>query len=352
MKKLKYGIVGCGLIADWHMQSVRELEATMPVELYAVTDANAQRARDFAEKNGLKAFDTLEEFLASDVDIVSICTPSGFHADIAVAAANHKKHVVVEKPMAITEEQLDSVVNACDKNNVKLASIAQLRCYDTIKKVREAVRGGALGKMVCGDAYLKHFRSQEYYDNGGWRGTKALDGGGALMNQGIHGVDLLLHIMGPVKSVFAKSKTLIKNIEVEDTLAAVVEYESGAVGVIQATTSINPGYPKQFAFHGSNGTIRLEENCVYEWTVDGSEIPEGIVIEKPEHSSASTPDSIKLDGHKEQIKDLIECVLYDRTPIVDCREGRRAVDLILAIYASAESGKEINMKEFTAHRPI
>lgn len=352
MKKLKYGIVGCGLIADWHLNSVRVIEKDLPVELYAVTDSNPARAKEYALKHGLVAFDTLDELLNTDVDIISICTPSGTHAQIAVEAANHKKHIVVEKPMAITEEQLDSVVEACDRNNVKLGSISQMRYYNSVKKTREAVQNGTLGRMVSGDVYMKHFRSQEYYDKGGWRGTKAMDGGGALMNQGIHGIDILQYIMGPIKTVYAKAKTLARKIEVEDTLAAVVEYENGALGVVQATTSVFPGYSKRFSFHGDKGSVRLEESCMTEWTVDGVGLPEDLQLEKAEHSSASTPNSIKPDGHIAQIRDLVECVLYDKKPLIDCREGRRAVDVILAIYASAETGKEINIKEFTAHRPI
>lgn len=348
MKTINYGIIGCGLIADWHAQSVKILEKTKPVKLYAVTDTVAERAKTFADKYGIKVFASVEEMLSSpEIDVVSICTPSGFHSSLACDAARHGKNIVVEKPMAITKEQLDEVEKTCDRYNVKLSSISQLRYENGIVKTREAIISGKLGKMVCGDVYMKMYRSKEYYANGGWRGTIKLDGGGALMNQGIHGVDLLQYIMGPVKSVYAKCKTLVHSIEVEDTAIALIEYESGALGTIEATTSVYPGYAKRFEFHGEKGTIKLEETSFLEWNIEGEEKPEDIeIVGSTTHNSANRPDGIALDGHILQIGDMIDALTENRAPFIDQHEGRKPVDIILAIYESSASGKPVDLAEF------
>ncbi|MBE6552289.1 MAG: Gfo/Idh/MocA family oxidoreductase [Ruminococcaceae bacterium] len=348
MKTINYGIIGCGLIADFHARAVLELEETKPVKLYGVVDVRKEAAEKFGEKYSIKVYDTIDDMLADpEIHAVSICTPSGFHSDLAVKAASHGKHIVVEKPMAITKEQLEAVVKTCDENNVKLSSVAQMRFADNIVRAREAVQSGKLGRMVCGDCYMKYYRSPEYYAQGGWRGTIKLDGGGALMNQGIHGVDILEFIMGPVKSVYALTKTLARNIEVEDTAVCALEYESGAIGVIQATTSIYPGYPKRVELHGDKGTIKLEEDAILEWNIEGEETPSDIVIGAAQlNSSASRPDSLDTTGHRLNIGDLIDSIVEDRMPKIDQHEGKKPVDLILAIYESNKTGKPVDMKEF------
>ncbi|MPM59917.1 Glucose--fructose oxidoreductase [bioreactor metagenome] len=286
-----------------------------------------------------------------NIDAVSICTPSGFHSDLAVKAATHGKHIVVEKPMAITHDQLNAIIDVCEEHHVKLSSVAQLRFSDTINRTKEAVQSGRLGRMVCGDCYMKFYRSPEYYGGSGWRGTKKLDGGGALMNQGIHGIDIMEYIMGPVKSVYALTKTLARNIEVEDTAVAVVEYESGAIGVIEGTTSVYPGYPKKFEFHGSKGTIKLEEHAFTEWSIEGEEKPADITYGScSDDTSASRPDSISCEGHIAQIGDLIDSIVENRRPFIDQYEGRKPVDLILAIYESGMTGKPVDLKEFRSRR--
>ena len=351
MKIINYGIIGCGLIADYHARAVLELEKTRPVKLYGVVDVRREAAEKFAAKYNIKVFDTIDDMLASpEIDAVSICTPSGFHSDLAVKAANHGKHIVVEKPMAITKEQLEAVVAACDSNNVKLSSVAQMRFAKNIQVTREAIKSGRLGRMVCGDVYMKYYRSPEYYAAGGWRGTVKLDGGGALMNQGIHGIDILEYIMGPVKSVYAITRTLARKIEVEDTAVCVLEYESGALGVIEGTTSVYPGYEKRFEFHGDKGTIKLEEDSFIDWNIEGEEVPPEVVFEASHGSSASRPDSIDVDGHVRNIGDLIDSIVENRSPLIDQHEGKKPVDLILAIYESNRTGRPVDMKEFRSRK--
>ena len=198
-KIVRFGIIGCGVISRWHADAI---ESIPNAELIGATDLNKDALKAFTDDYGIKPFYTLEDMLSSgEIDAVSICTPSGLHASQAVQAANAGVHVIVEKPMAITSEQVDAVLEACETNHVKLAVISQLRFSESIKKVKAAIAEDKLGKIVLGDLYMKYHRSPEYYARGGWRGTWEMDGGGALMNQGIHGVDLLQYIMGRKVSI-------------------------------------------------------------------------------------------------------------------------------------------------------
>ena len=216
-----------------------------------------------------------------------------------------------------------------------------------------------MGRLVCADIYMKYHRSQEYYDSGSWRGTKRIDGGGALMNQGIHGVDLLLYLAGDIKCVKAVSKTLVRNIEVEDTLAAVVEYKNGATGVIRATTSVYPGYPRRLELNGNKGSIALEEASIVRWDIKDNAINEDIVVQPAIAGGYSTPTAISTDGHIRQIADMLRALRSGGKPLSGIADGRRAdkcespaiyfaaaerrraVDAILAIYRSAEEDKTV-----------
>ncbi|HOJ10782.1 MAG TPA: Gfo/Idh/MocA family oxidoreductase [Clostridiales bacterium] len=341
MSKLKFGIIGCGLISNWHADAILKINGA---ELSGATDVSEKSRQAFASKYNIKAFDSIEELLASDVDVVSVCTPSGLHAPLAIKVANAGKHIIVEKPMAITLEQADQMIEACEKNNVKAAIISQMRFTPAVRKLKEAIDTGVLGRIVSGDMYMKFYRSQEYYDKGGWRGTWKMDGGGALMNQGIHGVDLLRYVMGPVKSIHALTRTLARKIEVEDTAAAVMEYANGALGVIQATTSIYPGLPRRMEISGDKGTVILEESSIVKWCVEGQEVPEDINIGSPQDSSASDPAAFGVEGHVMQISDMVDAINNNRRPLVDQYEGRKPVELILAIYESSKTGKTIELE--------
>ncbi|PKM63187.1 MAG: oxidoreductase [Firmicutes bacterium HGW-Firmicutes-21] len=342
-KRIKFGIIGCGVIADFHANAIMEIPNE--AELVGVTDVIYDAAEKFSKRHGIKAFATLDEMLSSkDIDVVNICTPSGYHAEVVIKAARAKKHIIVEKPMAITKEQLDSIEQACEENGIILSSISQNRFSRGVRMTKKAVEDGMLGRIVCADIYMKYNRTQEYYDSGSWRGTKRIDGGGALMNQGIHGVDLLQYIAGPIKSVYAVSKTLVRKIEVEDTLSAVVDFESGATGVIQATTSVFPGYPRRLEINGDKGSIALEETSIVRWDIDNSKY-EDIVLQPAMSSSASTPTAISTDGHTRQILDVIRAIKTKTKPLIDVNEGRKSVDIILAIYKSAEEKRTIFLVE-------
>lgn len=340
MRNLKFGIIGCGLISNWHADAINVIEGA---ELAGATDVNENARKAFTGKYGIKAYDSVEALLESDVDIVSVCTPSGLHAPLAIQVANAGKHVIVEKPMAITLKQADDIIEACEKNNVKVAVISQLRYSESVKKIKEAINSNLLGRIVTADVYMKFYRSQEYYDKGGWRGTWKMDGGGALMNQGIHGIDLLCHLMGRVKKVSAFTRTLARNIEVEDTASAIVEYENGAIGVIQGTTSIYPGYPRKFELNGDKGSIVLQEDIIKEWTIEGMEGPGEVEQRESKSKSSSDPAAFGIEGHVKQITDMVDAVNNNRRPFVDQYEGRKPIELILAIYESSKTGKTVEL---------
>lgn len=340
-KELTFAIIGCGVVANMHAEAIKQIKKARLLGTYS-PDEESKKA--FAFKHNIKGYSSLEDLLADpDIDIVSICTPSGLHASQAILVARASKHIIVEKPMAINMKEAREMIDAVNKHGVKMAVISQQRFREGLVRLKDAVDKGELGRIVSGDIYMKYYRSEEYYKSGGWRGTKAMDGGGALMNQGIHGVDSLQYVMGPVKSVFAHAKTLVRQIEVEDLALALLEFESGATGVIQATTCIYPGMARRMEVSGSKGTIILEEGQVIFWEIEGKEMPKDLTLDKKSKSSASDPSNIALHGHIEQITDMVEAVLDDRTPLVDQYEGIKPLAIILAIYESARTGKLVRL---------
>lgn len=337
--KTGFGIIGCGTISDWHAGAIKSIGSA---SLIGFTDINEGARRAFADKYNARAFEDIEQLLEDEeIDVVCICTPSGLHAPLAIKAANAGKHIIVEKPMALNLEEADRVIEACEKNKVKAAVISQLRFSEAVAKLKAAVEENILGKLIMGDIYMKYYRSQEYYDKGGWRGTWKMDGGGALMNQGIHGIDLLQYIMGPVKSVYAHTRTLARKIEVEDTAAALLEFQNGALGLVQGTTCIYPGSPRRLEVCGDKGTIVLEEDSIVSWAVEGRESPSDALAARTASRSANDPTAFCIEGHVKQISDMIEAVKENRRPMVDQFEGRKPLEIIMAIYESSKTGKTV-----------
>ena len=341
-RELGLGIIGCGMIAGWHARAVSQIEG---IRLSGFTDANFNAAAAFSREYGNKTFSSVEELLSSkDIDVVSICTPSGLHAELAIKAANAGKHIITEKPMAITLKECDDIIKACERNKVKMAVISQLRFSPDIMELKNAVENGLLGKLVSGDIYMKFYRSQEYYDKGGWRGTWKMDGGGALMNQGIHGVDLLQYVMGPVKSVFGYVRTLVRNIEVEDTAAAVLEFANGALGIIQGTTSVFPGFPRRLEICGDKGTVVVVEDRIAQWNIEGQPAREDTTVSGAGSATSSNPVAFGIEGHVRQIGNMVQAIRNNVRPWVDQYEGKKPVEIILAIYESSRTGKPVYLK--------
>ena len=338
MKIHGFGLIGCGAIARLHAKAISDIDNA---KLVAVYDFNYEFGKKFAEEHNCKVYKTLEELLAdSDVEIVNICTPSGLHYEQIIASAIAKKNVIVEKPIVITKEQIDKVISAVDENQIKMEVISQLRFTYSIKTLKEAIDAGKLGKIYLADYRMKWYRSPEYYAQAGWRGTWAMDGGGALMNQGIHGIDLIQYVMGGVKSVFADCRTLKHDIEVEDSANILVEYNNGAMGVIQATTVAKPGYNRKIEIHAEKGTVVLSDDTIELWDVDDMEKPElGVSMAK---SGSSAMDFSEM-YHRLQFLDLIDAIENDRRPLIDVYEGKKPVDIILAAYESNKMKKKVEL---------
>lgn len=339
MNKMRFAILGCGMIASYHADAINDIENASLIGAY---DLNKESLERFCSKYSIKAFSSLNEILESqEIDTVCICLPSGLHCENAVLCAEHKKHIIIEKPIAINNEQCDKIIKAADENGVMVTVISQLRYSQSVKAVKEAVENDKFGKIVLGDISMKYYRSAEYYGSSNWKGTFDMDGGGALMNQGIHGIDLLQYIMGPVVSVQAYAKTLLHDIEAEDTLVAILEYGNGAVGTIQATTSIYPGFQREISVCGTEGSVVLSENVIEKSEFKNENPFENIDCGTTDMKTGSRPDAMGYELHREQINDFINCVNNNTVPMLSAREGKKAVEIICAIYESAKTGKRI-----------
>lgn len=342
------GIVGCGMIAKFHARAIADLPEA---KLVACFNRTAPKAEALAAEFGGQAYTDLKQMLArDDLDVISICSPSGAHMEPCVAAAAAGKHVIVEKPLDVTLERCDAMINACEKANVKLATIFPSRFHRSSQLMKTAVEAGRFGKLALGDAYVKWFRTQEYYDSGAWRGTWELDGGGALMNQAIHSVDLLLWLMGPAVEVMAHTATLAhERIEVEDVAVATVRFANGALGTIEATTAGFPGALKKIELTGSDGTAILEEEDIIKWefrapTAEDDQLRAEMQGRTKTGGGAADPAAIGHHAHAALFRDFLDAIAKDRPPAIDGHEGRRSVELILAIYESAKTGRKVALK--------
>jgi predicted dehydrogenase len=331
--KVGWAIVGCGTIGPWHADAVN---AVKQARLLACCDIIPDRARAMAEKHGLRAYTDYQEMLTreDEVQAVSVCTPSGLHSPVAIAAAQAGKHILSEKPLDISLAAMDAMIAAADEAGVKLACVFQNRTYPDSKRLREAVRTGKLGKVVLGDCYQKYFRSHDYYASGAWRATWELDGGGALMNQGVHGIDMLLWVMGNPKRVNAHARTLVRNIYVEDTAVAIVEFENRALGTVEGTTSVTPGYGMKLEISGDRGTIVWENGRIVAWDIPGEEAAPP-AEEAAGKGTAADPLALSIYGHIQHVTDLCAAIRENREPDITGRDARKAVELIKAIYLSS-----------------
>lgn len=345
-----FAIVGCGMIARFHCKAIADIPGARVASLIGRTKASAEKLALEMGLGDILCTDNLDEALkAPGVDALIVTTPSGVHKDSAIAAAKAGKHVVVEKPLEITAERCDAIIEACEKAGVLLCTIFPSRFGDANRELKSAIDAGRFGRLTLGETTVKWWRSQQYYDEGGWKGTQALDGGGALMNQAIHNVDLLLWMMGPVDSVAAFTGTLAHDrIEVEDTAVAAIRFKNGAMGVIQATTSVWPGLSKTIAIHGDKGSAEIEQDDLLLWQFqqempDDSGIRDRFAVKTGASGGSSNPAAISHVGHTRQLADFIEAIQTKGKPFVDGAEGRRSVELIEAIYQSARTGTVVRL---------
>lgn len=342
-----FGIIGCGMISHFHAKAIADLPGARLEACYDAVPAAAER---LAAATGCRAYDRLDALLADrKVEVVTIGTPSGAHMEPALAAAAAGKHVIVEKPLEITLRRCDRIIDACRKAGVVLSTIFPSRFHDSSRELKRAVDAGRFGRLTLGDAVVKWYRSQQYYDSGAWRGTWQLDGGGALMNQAIHSVDLLAWLMGPVVEVRAQTGLLAhERIAVEDVAVAAVRFANGALGVIEATTAAFPGYLKRIEIHGSEGSAVMEEEDLVKWDFAKKQRRDALIHQQMAQrrsggGGAADPAAIGHHGHLRQFKDVLQAIRKGDTPLVDGVEGRRSVEIILAIYRSAETGKAVSL---------
>ena len=327
--KLRFAIAGCGMIAGFHADAIRSLPNA---ELIGAVDYNAQKAEEFCKKYNIRVYGSYDEVLSDgDVDAVCICTPSGFHAEQAIKALQNKKHVVIEKPMALNTTDSDRIIAECEKSRCMLTVISQLRFSEGVQKIKKLIDSNAFGGLIFCDLYMKYWRNPEYYANCGWKGTALLDGGGALMNQGIHGIDLLQYIVGEAKLLHGKTKTAFHNIEVEDVAVATVEFLNGALGVIEGSTCCYPGFERKIEILGDNGCAVLREGIIEKLIVNGETIIEN-AESGSEVNTANDPSAMSYKLHAMQINNFINAINGEEKLLIDAKEGRKAVRLIEEIY--------------------
>lgn len=339
------GIIGCGAISKMHIDSYLQIPDT---KIVAVNDVKEASARRVADQLGVDWYTDLDAMLArEDLDLVSICTPSGLHAEAAIAAAKAGKHVVVEKPLDVTLEKIDAVIEACRANKVQLHCIFNNRyrgCYAFLKR---AIESGRFGKLINANASVRWYREPDYYLKSPWHGTVALDGGGALMNQSIHFIDLLLWMAGDVESVSAYTGTLLhKTIETEDTAVAALRFKNGALGTVLATTSTYPGYPAELQIVGERGSASICDGIIRNWSFTDADPLDAEAAQyksdaPTDNNRAADPMAFACVEHKKQIERSVAAIQSGGTPDISGSEARKSVALILAIYESAAAGKPV-----------
>jgi UDP-N-acetyl-2-amino-2-deoxyglucuronate dehydrogenase len=336
-RNFRVALVGCGRISRNHVEAIGKIDG---LELVAACDADLTRAAELADPLGIPAFTSYETMLAEvDCDVVAIATPSGLHPSQGVVAARAGKHVVTEKPMAISLKAADELVHACDDAHVHLFVVKQNRLNAPIQRLKQAVDTGRFGRLYLANCTVRWARPQEYYDQAPWRGTWEFDGG-AFMNQASHYVDLIQWVVGPVEGVMAKTATLARKIETEDTGVAILRFRSGALGVIEVTMLT---YPKNMegsiTVLGEKGSVKIggtAVNKVERWEFADSEPDDELI-----RAMDSNPPNIYGYGHEGYYRNVLAVLRGEATPDTDGRAGRKSLELILGIYESAKTGCEV-----------
>ena len=340
-REIKFALIGCGRIAVKHAKLLISMD---DVELVAVSDNIHERVKDFSEKYHVNGYHDYKEMLKKeDIEVVSVLTPSGTHAAIGVDVANSKKHLVVEKPMALRLEDADLLIETCYRNGIKLFVVKQNRFNLPVKKLKEALDNGRFGKLVLGTVRVRWSRRQDYYDQDEWRGTWAQDGG-VLTNQASHHVDLLQWMMGPVDSVVAKAGTYLSNIETEDTGVAILKFRDGGLGIVEATTCARPkDLEGSISILGAKGAVEIggfAVNKIKTWEFEETLPGDKDVFEK----YSQNPSDVYGFGHSEFLRNVVQNITGNRQSIIDGIEGRKSLELVNAIYESIETGKEVYLR--------
>ena len=347
---MKFGIIGAGMIGQFHGKAIEAMDGG---ELHSVFDLRAAAAEQLAKQFGAKPFSDIDQFLADDeLQVVTVGTPSGAHLDPSLAALRAGKHVICEKPLEVTPERIDLMMDAAEKNGVSLAAVLNRRFHPAMDAFKTAADKGRFGTLTSASAYVKWYRDQAYYDSAAWRGTWALDGGGALMNQSIHTIDALLYLAGPVVSVQASTACLThSDIEVEDTAVAIVEFANGARGVIEGSTSnwSKDGHPARVQLCGDRGSVFLADESFEIWDFmdeapGDTEVHQSMMKGSEAGLGANDPKAINFEGHQKNFEEVVNAISENREASVNAVEARKAVALICAIYESArENGRKVEI---------
>lgn len=341
-----FGIIGGGSIANLHAAAIRDMKGGQLIAAYV---RNPESAQIFAQKHGCKVYLKEEELLADPrIEIVVIATASGVHLESTLLAAKAGKHIICEKPLEVTPARTEEMIRICKEEGVLLAGIFNRRFTPAVDYLKEAVQQGRFGQLTLCSAYIKWYRDQAYYDSAAWRGTWELDGGGALMNQGIHSVDLLTYLAGNIKRLSASTTILThEGIEVEDTAVAILEFEHGGRGVIEASTACwsSSGHPAEIHICGEKGSVFLQDDYFKVWdfqeeTEIDAEIKATYMYQGQKAQGANDPKAISYLGHLRNFEDVVEALERKRAPKVTGAEGIKAIRIIDAIYKSARNGGE------------
>ena len=336
MKSWNFGIIGAGLIADFHAKAVQTLTNA---RLIGICGSNPGKVKTLADKYGCQAFSDIEEMLGSgDIEIVTIATPSGAHMEPAIEAARYGIHVICEKPLEISLSRIDTMIKAHAEAGTRLGGIFNYRFNDTIQYLKKEVDNGRFGTITYASVHVPWWRNEAYYKNS-WHGTLELDGGGALMNQSIHMVDILQYLMGPVDSLQAYVATLAHQIEVEDTAAAILQFRNKALGVIYGSTASFPGQFRRLEITGTKGTVIQVENSLKVWQFADQTDDDNEILKSFSRivggGGVSDPAAIPFEPHAHNISAFVDSVETGKPFEVDGTEARKAVEIILAIYSSA-----------------
>ncbi len=350
-RNLRFGIIGCGVIGRIHAEAITSLP---DAQLVAVADSIPELAQKLAEAFHVTPYSDFQQMLAREhLDVVDVCTPSGQHGEHACQVMRAGVHGVVEKPMEISLAAMDEMLRVQQETGMKMAVISQHRFDPDTVKVHELIEEQEFGRLVLGNALVPWWRSQAYYESGAWRGTWKLDGGGVLMNQSIHSIDLLQWLMGPVKSVIAYTDTLVHRMETEDVAVAVLRFTNGALGTIAATTGAYPGTGTRVEIYGDKGSAVIEDDRLSYLHLardDGEGVsPYGATREQrapsPPGGPSAAQDSaaLAIRSHALQIEDMMRAIREDSTPLLDGHAARHPVEIILGIYESVHTHKEVTL---------
>ena len=339
--KLRFGIIGCGVIGHIHAEAI----ATLPdAQLVVVLDTVLKPTQELMDEFHVTHYGNLQEMLAREqLDVVDVCTPSGMHGEHACQVMRAGVNVIVEKPMEVSRAAIEEMLRVQQETGVKLAVISQHRFDPDTIKVHDLVEAQAFGRLVLGNALIPWWRSQAYYDSGAWRGTWKLDGGGVLMNQSIHSIDLLQWLMGPVKSVCAYTDTLVHRMETEDVAVAILRFANGALGTIAATTDAYPGTGTRIEVHGDKGSVVIEDDRLSYLHLSQDDREQRAPTAPAGPSAAQNPATLAIRSHALQIEDMIQAIRENGAPLVDGYAARHPVEIILGIYESARTHQEVTL---------